>query len=46
MKIFIDIETATKYKPEEFKEKAPELFDIWVDRVAKDDEPVKFYKEK
>lgn len=46
MKIFIDIETATQYKPEEFKEKAPELFDIWVDRVAKDDEPVKFYKEK
>lgn len=46
MKIYIDIETATQYKPEEFKEKAPELFDIWVDRVAKDDEPIKFYKEK
>lgn len=46
MKIYIDIETATQYKPEEFKEKAPELFDIWVDRVSKDDEPVQFYREK
>lgn len=46
MKIYIDIETATQYKPEEFKEKAPELFDIWVDRVAKDDEPVEFYRTK
>ena len=42
----MDIETATLYKPEEFKEKAPELFDIWVDRVAKDDEPIEFYREK
>ena len=46
MKIYLDIETATQYKPEEFKEKAPELFDIWVDRVSKDDEPVQFYREK
>lgn len=46
MKIYIDIETATQYKPEEFKEKAPELFDIWVDRVSKDDEPVEFYRTK
>lgn len=45
MNLFMDIETSTLYKPEEFKDKNPELFDIWVDRVSKDDEPVQFYKE-
>ena len=43
MNIFIDIETATLTRPEDFSGK---LFDIWKERVAKDEDPIKMYKEK
>ena len=46
MKLFIDIETATLYKPEEFETKNKALYDIWVERVAKEEEPVGFYWSK
>ena len=43
MNIFFDIETATQFKPTEFKWP---LLDIWTSRVAKDDEPIELYKNK
>lgn len=43
-KLFIDIETATLLQPEEFKKS--NLYDIWVDRIAKWEEPIELYKTK
>lgn len=50
MKIYFDIETATKINPfnddNELIVRENKLFKLWCDRVAKDEEPIEFYKNK